>query len=425
MHQHTKSSIKTIAIGIEIKSRTSTGMSDKDSLLELVELAKTAQLEVVETFLQSRQSPARGTYIGQGKIDSIKQYIKDNSICCVITDDELTPAQSKTLEKALNTKVIDRTGLILDIFSQRAKTFEAKLQVELAQLNYLLPRLTRLWTHLSRLGGGIGTRGPGETQLESDKRQISKRISHIKGKLKKIQSDRTLRRQQRKSTPLLSGAIVGYTNAGKSTLMNRLSNARVFAEDKLFATLDPTSRQYSLSNSDNIILTDTVGFIQKLPTMLIKAFYSTLEEVTEADFLLHVIDASHPNALEFIQTSQDIISSLNASEKPVLYIFNKWDQVTKPNQTKKAFSDFYPNIFISAKHDIDMTTFQDSLKDLLAPFEKTLTFFVPYNRMDIINLLHRFGRVENVIYEEKIEIKVTINEIIADKIVSQLYLNKS
>ena len=412
---------KAIGIAVDYKSEVSEGISMEESLEELAELARTAGVTLCKSFTQHRNQRSRSSYIGQGKIEEIKAFLEEHQINCVITDDELTPAQSKNLERDLNVQIIDRTGLILDIFAQRAKTYEAKLQVELAQLQYLSPRLTRLWTHLSRLGGGIGTKGPGETQLEVDKRQISKRVSLIKDKLKKVQKNRELRRKNRQLLPLLSGALVGYTNAGKSTLMNRLTDAHVLAEDKLFATLDPTSRHCHLTGNDTLILTDTVGFIQKLPTHLVKAFYSTLEEVTEADFLLHVVDASHPCLLDNIKTSSQIIESLNASQKPVLYIFNKWDKVTKPNTVGALIKEIQPQCRFSAKYDPDFSVFSDSLTDLLAPFKKTLSFFIPYKRMDIVNLLHKYGDVLDVQYETDISIKVSINEIIAEKIMASLY----
>ncbi len=414
--------IKAFVLGIDSNYHNKT-LATKDSLNELKDLARTAGIEVVSIFSQKQNQPVRGTYLGKGKVDEIKMLIPDNDIQCVLIDDELTPAQSKFLEESFNVKVIDRTALILDIFAQRAQTYEAKLQVELAQLSYLLPRLTRLWTHLSRLGGGIGTRGPGETQLEVDKRQLSTKVNYIKTKLKKIQKDRDLRRSKRRQLPTIKGALVGYTNAGKSTLMNRLTKSAVLAENKLFATLDPTSRKLNLKHSEQIILTDTVGFIQKLPTLLVKAFYSTLEEVTDADFLLHVVDVSHPCFDEFIQTSTQIISDLQASQKPILYIFNKWDCVKNPNTIKKKISIYQPHVCISTKYDNTLDSFESALEDLLAPFKKTLTFFIPYKRMDIINLFHQFGNVESISYDEEVTIKVTINEILAEKIIASLYKN--
>ncbi|MBA94496.1 MAG: GTPase HflX [Rickettsiales bacterium] len=413
-------SINAFVIGIDSYHHDSI-LSIEDSLNELKDLARTAGMSVIQIVSQKQKHPVRGTYLGKGKIEEIKASIASQSIQCVLVDDDLTPAQSKFLEATFNVKVLDRTGLILDIFAQRAQTYEAKLQVELAQLHYLLPRLTRLWTHLSRLGGGIGTRGPGETQLEVDKRQLSVRVSHIKTKLKKIKKDRDLRRSKRHQLPTIKGALVGYTNAGKSTLMNRLTQSSVLTENKLFATLDPISRKFKFKHSEQIILTDTVGFIQKLPTLLIKAFYSTLEEVTDADFLLHVVDVSHPCFDEFIQTSNHIISDLNASDKPILYIFNKWDRVKNPNMIKKKLSAFQPHICISTQYDSNLDVFETALEDLLAPLKKTLTFFIPYQRMDIINLFHQFGSVESVTYNEEVTIKVTINEILAEKIMACLY----
>ncbi|RAP28319.1 GTPase HflX [Candidatus Marinamargulisbacteria bacterium SCGC AG-343-D04] len=412
--------IRAVTLAIDYKSSHRT-IPLLDSLQELNELAKTAHIDIIQSFHQNRSTPSRSSYIGKGKIEEVKLFILKHDITCVITDDELTPAQSKFLEKNLDTKVIDRTGLILEIFAFRAQTYEAKLQVELAQLNYLKPRLTNLWTHLSRLGGGIGTKGPGETQLETDKREISRKISHIQKKLKKIQNDRHVRRKSRSMVPILTGAIIGYTNAGKSTLINRLTQSNLFVEDKLFATLDPTSRQCSFGAHNHVILTDTVGFIQKLPTHLIKAFYSTLEEVTEADFLLHVVDASHPCILEFIQTSSSIIQSLNADKKPILYVFNKWDKVLKKNTMKSLLSDFNPKVFMSATKDNSLDAIHDGVQDLLAPFSKTDTFFIPYDRMDIFNLFQKYGDVHDVVYDKTISIKVTINSIISDKIISSLY----
>ncbi|MDC0036788.1 GTPase HflX [bacterium] len=421
MQELTSKASSTRAIAIGIDTQTTNQISCKESLLELSELGKTAGLNVIHIISQQRRTPARNTYVGKGKLSEIKDYININGITCVLTDDELTPSQSKEMEKVLQVKIIDRTGLILEIFSQRAQTYEAKLQVELAQLTYLLPRLTRLWTHLSRLGGGIGTKGPGETQLETDKRQIGKRISHLKGKLKKVQKDRHLRRKKRNDLPVLAGAIVGYTNAGKSTLMNRLTASHVLAENALFATLDPISRQFKTQASSELVLTDTVGFIQKLPTHLIKAFYSTLEEVSEADFLIHVVDASHPSFMNFVQTSKDIINSLDASDKPLLYVFNKWDKVSKPNAVNALIKEFQPHICISATQDENLELFYNSLDELLAPFCKTKTVFIPYTRMDIVNLFHKFGHVEHLEYTDKIQLTVTINELIAEKIIASLY----
>ena len=268
--------------------------------------------------------------------------------------------------------------------------------------------------------GGIGTRGPGEKQLESDKRQIAKRVGIIKRKLSKIQRDRQLRRDQRHSLPIFSGAIVGYTNAGKSTLMNRLTSSNVFVENKLFATLDPTTRKFVHSEKQDIVLTDTVGFIQKLPTHLIKAFYSTLEEVTDADFLIHVVDASHPKLIPLIETSLEIINDLNASKKPHIFVFNKWDNVAKPNKVKALLNDFSPSIFISATHPSCVDTVSEAIKAILEPFRKEM-IFIPYQRMDVVNLIHTYGEVHEIKYEETIYIRATMNHIIGEKLLASLY----
>jgi GTP-binding protein HflX len=413
--------IKAISIGIDYDYPSSDLWSIEDSLNELKELAKTADIEIINRFTQKREKPDRTSYIGKGKTEEVKTYITENSIDIILVDEELSPSQSKFLEKFFEKKIIDRTSLILDIFATRAQSYEAKLQIELAQLNYSLPRLTRLWTHLSRTGGGIGARGPGEKQLEVDKRQIAQRISLIKSKLVKIQQDRTIRRKHRKTVPVLSGAIVGYTNAGKSTLMNRLTHSSVLVEDKLFATLDPTSRKYSENKSHNIVLTDTVGFIQKLPTLLIKAFYSTLEEVTFADFILHVVDASHPNLEKVIQASSSIIKQLNADQKPLIYVFNKIDKISKINSFKKSIEAYQPQLLVSAIQDPTLETLHNSITELLDTFQKTITFFVPYTRMDIYNQIHENGHVLSVEYKDKIEVLVTINDIIGNKIMASLH----
>ncbi len=320
----------------------------QDSLQELAELSRTADIVIVQKYLQKRTKPHPKSYLGSGKLQELIPFIKEHCITLVITDDELTPSQTKEMESVLETKVIDRTGLILDIFAQRAKTYEAKLQVELAQLEYLLPRLTRLWTHLSRLGGGIGTRGPGEKQLEVDKRQLRKRVSLVRKRLKKIRQHRKINREKRKTVPVLTGAIVGYTNAGKSTLLNLLTKSHVLAEDKLFATLDPTTKPIRLPNKEKLLLTDTVGFIQKLPHQLVSSFRATLEEVMNTHIILHVIDATHHRLLDTINVSNTILKDLGATDMPILYIFNKWDKVKDPLELKKQLRSFQPQVRISA-----------------------------------------------------------------------------
>jgi GTP-binding protein HflX len=415
---------KTILVGVDLDDPKAS-WSCLDSLEELKDLADTAGLETVEIVSQARTSVHPKHYVGKGKVDELKTLVEEHCAGVLIADDELSPVQHKHLEAELNIKVLDRTSLILDIFSQRAQTYEAQLQIELAQLEYLLPRLTRLWTHLSRQAGGIGSRGPGETQLESDKRQIRKKITTLKKKLEKVQQHRVTQRKTRADLPIISVALVGYTNAGKSTLMNRLTKANVLAEDKLFATLDPTSRHFQLDEGDHIVITDTVGFIQKLPHHLVNAFYSTLEEVTHADIILHVIDASHPNLDGILNTSSEIIESLHAKETPMLYVFNKWDGVKKPNTTLATLKEYSPQICISVLKDPDITPLLSHLQDMINSYKEEMTLRIPYNRMDIMNLLHKYGNVKDTQYDSDILVTVHINRIIGEKLMNQLHSGSS
>ncbi|MCC6959547.1 MAG: GTPase HflX [Dehalococcoidia bacterium] len=298
-----------------------------ESLNELGELAKTAGAVVVGSSVQKLEHPNVATYVGSGKVDEIIEERKRLDANVVIFDDELSPSQQRNLEKALGVKVIDRTALILDIFATRAQTREGRLQVELAQMQYLLPRLAGQWAHLERMEGAIGTRGPGETQIETDRRLINSRIAKLRRDLREVSQQRELyrRRRARNNVPVV--ALVGYTNAGKSTLMRALSGADVLAEDKLFATLDPVTRRLGLPSGEVVLLTDTVGFIQKLPTQLVAAFRATLEELSEADLLLHVVDISHPNAFEQTQTVESTLRDLGVDGKPVLLALNKVDRL--------------------------------------------------------------------------------------------------
>ena len=291
---------------------------------ELASLAKTADVEVVGKMKQRLERPSR-TYVGSGKLKDIIGLKDETGYDVVILDDELSPRQQRNLEDALDAKVIDRTALILDIFARRAQTHEGKLQVELAQNEYLLPRLAGQWSHLERLGGGVGTRGPGEMQLESDRRLVERRIHRLKKELGEVRKHRTLYRTNRRRSGVTVAALVGYTNAGKSTLLNTLSGAEVLVEDKLFATLDPTTRRLRLPNGQTVLLTDTVGFIHKLPPTVVAAFRATLEELEEADLLLHVVDITHKNAAEQCQTVEDILADLGLEQKPRLTLLNKVD----------------------------------------------------------------------------------------------------
>jgi len=299
----------------------------EESLRELAELARTAGAQVVGQTSQRLDRPNVATYIGKGKVEEVREAIQETGANVAIFDDELSPSQQRNLERALGVKVIDRTALILDIFATRARTREGRLQVELAQHQYLLPRLAGQWSHLERMEGAIGTRGPGETQIETDRRLIRNRITKIRRDLEDVRKQRSLYRRQRKRQGIPVVALVGYTNAGKSTLMRALSGADVLAEDKLFATLDPVTRRLRLTTGETVLLTDTVGFIEKLPHDLVAAFRATLEELEEADLLLHVIDISHPHAFEHSQTVERTLGELGVADRPTLLVLNKIDLV--------------------------------------------------------------------------------------------------
>lgn len=389
-----------------------------ESLEELKDLVETVGIFVCDVVTQKRYLPHPKFYLGTGKLNELKEYSDENNISVIVSDMELTPSQYKHMESVLKIKILDRTSLILDIFAKRAQTYEAKLQVELAQLIYMLPRLTRMWTHLSRTAGGIGSKGPGEKQLEVDKRLIRKRMDILKERLLKVKNRRKIQRKSRAEKPVYSGVLVGYTNAGKSTLLNALTASDVLAEDKLFATLDPTSRRLSLDNQE-IVLTDTVGFIQKLPHHLVEAFHSTLEVVTDADFILHVIDASHQNKLGMIETSKAILNDLNIGDIPIIYVFNKWDCVTKPNMVKRELKAIEPFVCISAKNG-DLLSLLEAISSL-RPQLMVSTFYIPYNRMDLVHLFHEKGNVLSLDYRDKdILIEVSIDEKNKQQIINQL-----
>ena len=343
----------TVIIGVINKNQSESIV--KDYLDELTFLSETAGGVVKKRFVQKLESPNPKTFIGTGKITEVQAYNKKNDISSVIFDDELSPTQQGNLERTLRCKIIDRTGLILDIFAQRAKTSYAKNQVELAQYQYLMPRLKGLWTHLERQKGGIGMRGPGETEIETDRRIVRDKISLLKNKLKNIDKQMSVQRGNRGS--LVRVSLVGYTNVGKSTLMNLISKSDVFAEDKLFATLDTTVRKIVIENLP-FLMTDTVGFIRKLPTQLIESFKSTLNEITESDLVLHIVDISHPNYEDHIESVNVILDQIKCSEKPSLMVFNKIDKISYEELESLKFSLNGNREYISAFKKINI----DSLK---------------------------------------------------------------
>ena len=379
-------------VGVELKSDETRAI--RESLDELGELAETAGGEVVGEGTQKIETRNPATYIGKGKAEEFAKFCKLNEVDTVIFDDELSPAQTRNLEKIFEIKILDRTALILDIFSQRARTREGKLQIELAQLQHLLPRLTRFWGHLSRQSGGIGMRGgEGETQLEADRRKVSERIDRIERDLEAVRQQRETQRagRQRSQWPLAS--IVGYTNAGKSTLLNKLTGADVMAKDILFATLDPTTRRLRLPTNQNILLTDTVGFIRKLPHGLVESFKATLEEVVQADLLLHVVDVSHPQVDEQIVAVNTVLSELGASDKPTLMVFNKVDQLNGTNPLSRLH-ELYPNsVAISAKTGAGVEELLSEISSQIRPERELLELRIPYEEAAVIARLHKLGQV--------------------------------
>ena len=376
----------------------------EDSLEELALLADTAGLDVVGQTFQRFERPNTATYIGSGKVEEVKMLIDELSAGVVVFDDELLPRNQRELETAFGdgVKVLDRTALILDIFAQHAQTREGKLQVELAQLEYRLPRLTRMWTHLARQAGGraggatggVGLRGPGETQLETDRREIGRRISQIKSDLEDVRAHRERHRAKRQQTELQTVAIVGYTNAGKSTLLNAISGADILAADMLFATLDPTTRRVVMPGGRELLFTDTVGFIQKLPTQIVAAFRATLEEIEEADVLLHVVDITHPNAAEQIDAVEDTLAELEVDQLPMVIALNKSDLIEHAESVVENLELAAPSALVSARTgkglDQLLMLIEATLVGALLPVE----VLIPYGRGDLISLFYQRGQVD-------------------------------
>jgi hypothetical protein len=378
---------KVILLGVDV------GDDTKESMKELAELVDTAGAIVLESIIQSRERIHPGTYLGKGKIEEVRERIERLDATGVVCDDELTPAQLRNLEDLLDTKVMDRTMVILDIFAKRATTSEGKIQVELAQLKFSAARLIGLRSSLSRLGGGIGTRGPGEKKLEMDRRLIHERISQLKSELKKVESHRELIRKSRDENLAFNVAIVGYTNAGKSTLLNKLTDANILAEDKLFATLDPTTRKLKLGSGQEILVTDTVGFIRKLPHHLIEAFKSTLEEAKYANLLVHMVDASNEEASSQMLVVYDTLRSLDVVDKDIITVFNKTDLIKEGEELPR---DFHADkiLKMSAKTGEGIEDLKKTIENILQNQRVYLEHIFSYKDAGKIALIRKFGEIK-------------------------------
>ncbi|MDA0710530.1 MAG: GTPase HflX [bacterium] len=409
---------KGIIAGLILKRNRD--LDPQDTLDELTLLADTAGVEIVHQILQERDKMDPTYMVGLGKAEEILEAVKEHEAQVVIFDDDLSPAQTRNLETLIGVKIIDRSRLILDIFASRAQTREAQTQVELAQLIYMLPRLTRQWTHLSRQagsagGGGVGTRGPGETQLEVDRRATRHRIEVLQKALKRIAKQRVVSRQQRAN--IFQAALVGYTNAGKSTLMRALSGADVFIENRLFATLDSTTRKVSLGYNREILLSDTVGFIKKLPHHLIASFRSTLEEAIEADLLLHVIDVSHPAFMQQIETVNAVLAELGVAENPIKMIFNKTDRIEGTELKESLQMEFPDSAWISAQSGDGLDDLKLAIYSHLEGVRITRHLQIPQSEGKLLSDLYRVGEVLHTAYEgNDVILEIKLNELNARKL---------
>jgi GTP-binding protein HflX len=424
---------RAILVGLDLKSRSHRGSNQRgsadpeahaaeESLEEMKALADTAGAHVEETIVQSRQAPDSATLIGSGKLDELRRLVHFHEANLVLFDAELTPTQLRNLERALDCKILDRTQLILDIFASRARTREGQLQVELAQLNYLLPRLAGRGTEMSRLGGGIGTRGPGETQLETDRRGIYRRIKKLNDQLESVRGGRGTQRRQRQSVPLATIALVGYTNAGKSTLFNRLTGAEVMADARMFATLDPTVRHLTLPSRRKVLASDTVGFIRHLPTTLVKAFRATLEEVSEAALLLHVVDASSPSAPQHTARVFEVLADIGADQTRQILVLNKMDQMeSAASDTESLAQRILGEVKASARTEAIPVSARSGagFSELLQAIDNALPldpvslqrFRIPAGEGSLIHLLHEHARVLASQYRDDIlEVEAEVPE---------------
>ncbi len=398
---------RALLVGVDIPDEQKV-LSLENSLTELRRLADTAGFEVVGQVTQKLNHPNPKTFIGTGKVKEVKLIADDLLADVILFDNELSPRHQRELEELMrqNIRIIDRTALILDIFAQHANTREGALQVELAQYEYRLPRLTRAWTHLVRQAGGgggrtggtagVGLRGPGETQLEVDRRDIRRRISHLKDELEKVRAHRQRYRSRRKESNIPIVSLVGYTNAGKSTLLNQLSDADVYVANKLFATLDPTTRRVELPDGQQVLITDTVGFIQKLPTTLVAAFRATLEEIAEADLLLHIVDVTHPHALAQAEAVHNTLEYINAEGVPSIPVLNKIDRLSNPDKAQLALNSFPNAVAISALRGDGISELLQTIKTRLFESYESVEVEIPYNLGGLISLFHEEGQVNQI-----------------------------
>ena len=417
--QDTMTTSPTRAFLVEVKLKGELQSDAESSLEELRRLAETAGMEVLADIIQPRETPDPAYFIGRGKLEELEAIVSELKVEAVIFDNDLTPAQTRNLEKALDIVVVDRTSLILQIFAQRAQTKAAKLQVDLAQLQYALPRLTRLWTHLSRLGTGGGTaggsagraggvvRGPGETQLQIDRRLIRTQISRVKKALQKVEKHRRVQRKQRQE--MINVSLVGYTNAGKSTLFNALTSEKQLAEDKLFATLDPTTRTLDLPDNQHVLLSDTVGFLKKLPHHLVDAFKATLEEVAEADLLLHIVDVAHPEAESQIDAVDEVLKELGALERPTLMLFNKIDLLEEEGHIQLFQSKYPDSLAISAQNGAGLEALKELLAERFSAQDVDVSLALSYQDGKALDYLYKHGEVFDTDYQgESIKVKAKL-----------------
>lgn len=405
------------AVMVAVERGGASGLSAEESLDELAELLSSAGALAVARVVQRRNAPDPGLYVGQGKAEEVGELCKALDAGLVVFDDQLSPSQRRNLERIIGSRVIDRTQLILDIFAQRARTREGKLQVELAQLNYMLPRLSGLGTTLSRLGGGIGTRGPGESKLETDRRRIRARISHIREELEEVKRRRTEQRRGRRSSELPIAALVGYTNAGKSTLLNTLSGADVPAENRLFATLDPTIRRVELSSGRGMLLGDTVGFIRKLPHELVAAFRATLEEAADADLLIHTVDASNPHLAEQMRAVFLVLEELEIAGKPILTVLNKVDVVEDVAALQSLLAHIPESVAVSAKTGEGITELLTHIDRLLPAPMVIVEYLVPYSDGGVLSMLHEKGQVLELQYaSDGIQVRAEVPRAVAQRL---------